>query len=144
MASPLTFAAAIAVAVAVAGLMWMSAKRNGRVLLQRDFAAGDEPPVSLIPCDVRFPLDESASHCLVSATAAGWYMGSPADAGTGWRWTSTRFYLKQPVLIPWARLKYGPARFPATNWYRFDVTGTSIVFFVRKGAAEAALAQRQR
>ncbi|HEX4270364.1 MAG TPA: hypothetical protein VHZ32_03225 [Rhizomicrobium sp.] len=142
MASPLSLVVIIAVGAAVVGLMVWGARRNSRMLLERDFAARAEPPGPLTRCAVRFIPDESQSYTLVGATAAGWYMAPPPDAGKGWRWTSTRFYLKTPVMIPWARLKYGPAKFPLINQFRFDVIDTPIIFFVPKGVAEALLADQ--
>lgn len=142
MASPMSLAATLAVAAAVAGLMWFSIKRNGRIILERDFIAPIEPPDDGTRCDVRFPMDEASTDCVLSATAAGLYMATPAEAIAKRSWTSTRCYLRQPVLIPWSRLQYGPAKFPAMGMVRFDVTGTRIVFFVRKSVVEMVLGQK--
>ena len=144
LASPLSLVVTIAVGVGVAVLVIWSARRSSRMLLERDFAARVEPPGPLTRCAVRFIPDEGQSYTLVGATAAGWYMAPPPDAGKGWRWSDTRFYLKEPVMIPWRRLKYGPAKFPLINQYRFDVIDTPIIFFVPKTVAESLLADQLR
>lgn len=144
MASPLSFVVTIAVGVAVVGLVVWSARRNARLLLERDFPAMAEPPGPLTRCVVRFVADEGESITMVCATAAGLYMAPLPDAGKGWRWSSTYYALRAPVLIPWARLKYGPAKFPAINQYRFDVIDTPIIFFVSRKVAEALLADQPR
>lgn len=144
MASPLSFAVTIAVGVAVVGLVVWSARRNARMLLERDFPAMAEPPGPLTRCAVHFSADECQSMTMVGATAAGLYMAPLPDTGKGWRWASTYYALRAPVLIPWARLKYGPAKFPAINQVRFDVIDTPIIFFVPRKVAESLLADPPR
>ncbi|HVW74534.1 MAG TPA: hypothetical protein VHC39_12915 [Rhizomicrobium sp.] len=140
MTAPLSFAATILLVAMVVGWVFFG-QRTSRDRLMREFASGGEPSDSPIQCDVRFPRDKLPSpHCL-AAGARGLYMASAVPM-SHWRWASRRHHLRKPVLIPWWRLKFGPAKFPATNWYRFDVTDTRICFFVRKEAAETLLARR--
>lgn len=140
MTAPLSFAATILLVAMVVGWVFFG-RRTSRDKLMREFGSRAEPSESPIPCDVRFPRDKLPSQHNLAAAANGLYMASAVPV-SHWRWVSRRQHLRRPILIPWWRLKFGPAKFPATNWYRFDVTDTRICFFVRKEAAEMLLAQR--
>lgn len=48
-------------------------------------------------------------------------------------------YLTKPVLILWAALQYGPAKFPLWGWVRFDVASARVTFFVRRKVATELL-----
>ncbi len=135
MATPLSPLIAILVVLATVGLIWLSRARNARAILQARFRTSHAPVSPLIPCDVRFPLDELSTPCVAHASPAGLYLVTPPDQIAKWHWGRNTPFLKQPVLIPWTQLHYYPAKFPMRNWLRLDIRSTQATFFIRENVA---------
>jgi hypothetical protein len=134
----------VLVALGFALTFWLGRKHDSRRILQQDFAAPGAPYGELVPCKVRFPLDEMSTPIVAKATPAGWYMVSPPDEVAQWRYTNNVPYLRQAILIPWSRLRCAPAKFPMHRWVKFTVAGTRLLFFVPKDAATTLLSQAGR
>jgi hypothetical protein len=116
----------------------IGARRYARGILLDQFASPVEPDGPLTRCTILLAGDEAATLALVRAMKAGWYMVSPDDAIVRKSWNWDYLLLEHPVLIPWAVLKYGPARFPLRGWWlRFEASAgnANATFFVRKNVA---------
>jgi hypothetical protein len=129
----------IVLIIGVVALMWWSAGRNGRRIVERQFKATQDPGGPYTECDVRFVLDDLPTPCTVRTTREGWYMVTPAWMRKQPNWNNNLAILRQPVFIPWAALDYYPAKFPLRDWTRFDVKGTRAIFFVRNDVALSLL-----
>lgn len=133
---PITVALMMLAVVAIIG--W-AAKYNGRRILQRQFKASFDPGGPYTECDVRFVLDDLPTPCMVRASREGWYMFTSDSVRKGWRWNNNTAFLSQPVFVPWASLDYYGAKFPMSDWTRFDVKGTKATFFVRSDVTMSLL-----
>jgi hypothetical protein len=114
-------------------------KRDGKRILQQQFAAPVEPGGPFTVCKLLFPPEEGFTPCVVRATQTGWYMFSPEELRARRRgilqYSGIR-YLAKPVFIPWNLLEYRYAKFPLRGWWlRFDVPSANATFFVRHRVA---------
>jgi hypothetical protein len=132
-------AAAALMIIVTSALIWFSARRDGRLILQKQFAATVDPGGPYTACEIRFPMAEVSTPCMAQVTAEGLYLFSPEELRATWSLVNNVPFLSKAVFIPWTLLTYGPAKFPMGKWVRFDVTSAKTLFFMRREAALSLL-----
>ena len=120
--------------LAVVALIWWGNKNSARAILSRQFKATFDPGGPYTECDVRFNFDDLPAPCVVRTTREGWYMVTPDWMRKRPNWNNNVALLRQPIFIPWGSLDYYTAKFPMSQWVRFDVKGTKAIFFVKRDA----------
>jgi hypothetical protein len=105
--------------------------RNDLRRLTRDYACKEPFDGALVPCIVRFPVDEMGTDCMLGANGLGLYMSSSTDAlERNRRWSFRYYAIRTPILIPWNCIQIADARFPMRRHLRFSVISTKATFFV--------------